>query len=244
MTPASDTTPAAHSATLVVVPTYNEAENIRALIEAVLAMPLSLEILVVDDASPDGTAAIVEEMAGKDARVHLMRRPGKMGLGSAYLDAFRWALRADYPRVVEMDADFSHDPSYLPALLKASEGADLVLGSRYVPGGGTQGWSLLRKLISRAGCFYARTILGLSVRDLTGGYKCFRREILDLIELDEVVSDGYAFQIEMTYRAVRTNFRVAEVPILFVDRKVGKSKMSWKIFLEAARNVWWMRFYL
>jgi dolichol-phosphate mannosyltransferase len=232
------------STALVVVPTYNEAENVRALIEAVLAMPLPLEILVVDDASPDGTAAIVEEMAGKDARIHLMRRPGKMGLGSAYLDAFRWALGRDYALVIEMDADFSHDPGYLPALLKASEDADVVLGSRYVSGGGTVGWTLLRKIISRAGCVYARAILGLSVQDVTGGFKCFRREVLDHIELDEVVSDGYAFQIEMTYRAVRKKFRVAEVPILFTDRRVGKSKMSWKIFLEAARNVWWMRFHL
>jgi dolichol-phosphate mannosyltransferase len=232
------------STALVVVPTYDEAENVRALIEAVLAMPLPLEILVVDDASPDGTAAIVEEMAGKDARIHLMRRPGKMGLGSAYLDAFRWALGRDYALVIEMDADFSHDPGYLPALLKASEDADVVLGSRYVTGGGTVGWTLLRKIISRAGCVYARAILGLSVQDVTGGFKCFRREVLDHIELDEVVSDGYAFQIEMTYRAVRKKFRVAEVPILFTDRRVGKSKMSWKIFLEAARNVWWMRFHL
>ncbi len=229
---------------LVVVPTYNEAENIRALIEAVLAIPFPHEILVVDDASPDGTAAIVEEMAGKDARIHLMRRAGKLGLGSAYLDAFRWALSRDYALVVEMDADFSHDPGYLMALVKASEDADLVLGSRYVPGGGTQGWSFLRKLISRSGCLYARTILGLSIRDLTGGFKCFRRGVLEAIPLDEVVTDGYGFQVEMTYRAVRKNFRVAEVPILFVDRKVGKSKMSWKIFLEAARNVWWMRFHL
>jgi dolichol-phosphate mannosyltransferase len=232
------------STALVVVPTYNEAENVRALIEAVLAIPLPLEILVVDDASPDGTAAIVEELAGKDARIHLMLRPGKMGLGSAYIDAFRWALGRDYALVVEMDADFSHDPGYLPTLLKASEDADVVLGSRYVSGGGTVGWTLLRKIISRAGCAYARAILGLSVQDLTGGFKCFRREVLDLIELDEVVSDGYAFQVEMTYRAVRKNFRVAEVPILFTDRRVGKSKMSWKIFLEAARKVWWMRFHL
>ncbi len=232
------------SATLVVVPTYNEADNVRPLIKAVLSLSLPLEILVVDDGSPDGTADRVEEMAEEDARVHLMRRPGKMGLGSAYLDAFRWALRRDYSRVVEMDADFSHDPRSLADLLQAAEGADLVLGSRYVAGGGTVGWSRLRRFVSRAGSFYARNILGLSIRDLTGGYKCFRREVLEAIPLDEVVSEGYAFQIEMTYRAVRKSFRVVEVPIQFAERRVGESKMSWKIFLETVRNVWWMRFHL
>ncbi|MFQ5912395.1 MAG: polyprenol monophosphomannose synthase [Nitrospinota bacterium] len=236
--------PVRNSAALVVVPTYNEAENIRPLITMVLSLPLALEVLVVDDGSPDGTADLVEKMALEDARVHLLRRPGKMGLGSAYLDAFRWALQRDYVKLVEMDADFSHDPRYLPALLEASERADLVLGSRYVPGGGTVGWSPLRKFISRAGSLYARTVLGLSVRDLTGGFKCFRREVLEAIPLDEVLSEGYAFQIEMTYQAVRKNFRVVEIPIRFAERRVGKSKMSWKIVWEAVRNVWWMRFRL
>ncbi|MBI2881703.1 MAG: polyprenol monophosphomannose synthase [Candidatus Tectomicrobia bacterium] len=241
MTAARFPPPARDSATLVVVPTYNEAENIGPLLRAVLSLPFPLEVLVVDDGSPDGTADRVEEMAREDPRIHLLRRPGKMGLGSAYLDAFRWALRWDYARVVEMDADFSHDPRHLPALLEASERADLVLGSRYVPGGETAGWTPLRKFISRAGSLYARAILGLSVRDLTGGYKCFRRQVLEAIPLDEVVSEGYAFQIEMTFRALRKGFRVIEVPIRFTDRRVGQSKMSWRIFWEAVRNVWWIR---
>ncbi len=244
MTSLSSPTPARTARTLVVVPTYNEVENIGPLIDRVLSLPHPLEILVVDDASPDGTAWRVEQKAENDGRIHLLRRPGKMGLGSAYLDGFRWALQRDYMRVIEMDADFSHDPGRLVDLLQASEEADLVLGSRYVDGGGTVGWSRFRKFISRMGSLYARTILRVPIRDLTSGYKCFHRRVLEAIPLDEVVCGGYAFQIEMTYRALRKQFRVVEVPIQFTERRVGKSKMSWRILLEAVLNVWWMRFRL
>ncbi len=244
MTSLSSPTSARTDRTLVVVPTYNEVENIGPLIDRVLSLPHPLDMLVVDDASPDGTAGRVEQKTEDDGRIHLLRRPGKMGLGSAYLDGFRWALQRDYMRVVEMDADFSHDPGRLVDLLQASEEADLVLGSRYVDGGGTVGWSRFRKFISRMGSLYARTILRISVRDLTSGYKCFHRRVLEAIPLDEVVCGGYAFQIEMTYRALRKQFRVMEVPIQFAERRAGKSKMSWRILLEAVLNVWWMRFRL
>jgi dolichol-phosphate mannosyltransferase len=197
--------------------------------------------LVIDDNSPDGTGALADELAASEPRIHVLHRAGKEGLGRAYLAGFAWALSRGYRLVLEMDADFSHDPKYLPALLAAAKDADLVLGSRYVPGGGTVNWGLARKVLSRGGSLYARTILGLGVRDLTGGFKCFRREVLQAIDLPSVACTGYAFQIELTYRAVRRGFRVAEVPIVFADRRVGTSKMSKRIVFEALRKVWDIR---
>jgi dolichol-phosphate mannosyltransferase len=198
-------------------------------------------VLVVDDNSPDGTGALADAIAAKDPRVKVLHRAGKEGLGKAYLAAFAWALERGYTLVLEMDADFSHDPAHLPAILEAARGADLVLGSRYVPGGGTVNWGLVRKLVSRGGSLYARTLLGLKIRDLTGGFKCFRREVLEAIDLASVECTGYAFQIELTYRALLRGFRVREVPIVFQDRRVGQSKMSKGIVLEAMRKVWSMR---
>jgi len=200
------------------------------------------DVLVVDDNSPDGTGAVADELAAKDAKVHVLHRPGKQGLGTAYVAGFKWALARDYQFLFEMDCDFSHDPKYLPIMLaRARAGADLVLGSRYVDGGGTVNWGPMRKFISRGGSLYARTILGVGVRDLTGGFKCFRRATLEKLDLDSVSAQGYGFQIEMTYRAVKHGLRVEEVPIIFVDRRVGQSKMSKKIFLEAFTLVWKLR---
>jgi len=227
---------------LVCLPTYDERENLAPMIEAILAQVPALEILVIDDNSPDGTGRLADELAARDPRVHVLHRPGKEGLGKAYLAGFAWALQRDYGLVLEMDCDFSHDPKYLPAMLAAVAEHDLALGSRYVPGGGTVNWGLGRKLISRGGSLYARLILGLTARDLTGGFKCFRREVLEAIELSTVQCTGYAFQIELTYRASRRGFRILEVPITFVDRRVGHSKMSRRIVLEAVRKVWSIRF--
>jgi dolichol-phosphate mannosyltransferase len=226
---------------LVCLPTYNEKDNVEPICQAILAAAPSLEILVIDDNSPDGTGAIADRLAAADPRIQVLHRAGKEGLGKAYLAGFAWALERGYRLVLEMDADFSHDPKYLPELLAAARDADLVLGSRYVPGGGTVNWGIGRKVLSRGGSLYARTILGLRVRDLTGGFKCFRREVLEGIDLGSVACSGYAFQIELTYRAVRRGFRVAEVPIVFADRRVGQSKMSKRIVLEALRKVWAIR---
>ncbi len=227
---------------LIVIPTYNERENLARIAEAAFQHLPEAHVLVVDDGSPDGTGELADELGRKDPRVHVMHRAGKLGLGTAYVEGFRWGLARDYDFFFEMDADFSHDPSYLPRLLeRAQGGADVVLGSRYADGGGTQNWGLLRKVISRGGSIYARTILGVPVRDLTGGFKCFRRRVLETIRLDAVRSEGYSFQIEMTYRALREGFSVEELPIIFVDRRVGHSKMSRSIFLEAIWVVWRLR---
>lgn len=226
---------------IVCLPTYDERENVGPIVEAILAAAPALDVLVVDDSSPDGTGALADAIAARDPRVHVLHRARKEGLGKAYLAGFDWALRRGYGLVLEMDADFSHDPKYLPALLAKAEEADVVLGSRYVAGGGTVNWGLGRRVLSRAGSLYARTILGIDVRDLTGGFKVFRREVLEAIDLPTVASAGYAFQIELTYRAIRRGFRVAEVPIVFVDRRVGRSKMSRRIVLEAVRKVWSIR---
>ncbi len=226
---------------LVCLPTYDERENLAPMIDAILAVVPQVDVLVIDDNSPDGTGRLADEIAAREPRVKVLHRSAKEGLGRAYLAGFAWALARDYGLVLEMDCDFSHDPSYLPAMLAAAEGADLVLGSRYVDGGGTVNWGLLRKLISRGGSLYARTILGLAVRDLTGGFKCFRREVLEAIDLATVECTGYAFQIELTYRAARRGFQVREVPIVFADRRVGHSKMSRRIVLEAIRKVWSIR---
>ncbi|GMU03548.1 hypothetical protein KH5H1_76710 [Corallococcus caeni] len=228
---------------LVCIPTYNERDNIGPITQAVLAADPRVDILVVDDNSPDGTGQLADELAAKDPRVRVLHREKKEGLGRAYLAAFRWALAEGYTYILEMDADFSHDPRYLPTFLDAAEGgADLVLGSRYVAGGGTVNWGVGRKIISRGGSLYARSILGVDVRDLTGGFKCFNRRVLESINLDEVRSTGYAFQIELTYRTLRKGFTVREVPIVFEDRRVGHSKMNKKIFVEALGMVWKLRF--
>jgi dolichol-phosphate mannosyltransferase len=225
----------------VCLPTYDEAENLGPMVEAILAATPDVDVLVIDDNSPDGTGRLADQIAAREPRVQVLHRAGKEGLGTAYLAGFAWALQRGYALVLEMDADFSHDPGYLPAMLEKAREADLVLGSRNVPGGGTVNWGLGRRLLSRGGSLYARLILGLPVRDLTGGFKCFRREVLEAIDLPSVECSGYAFQIELTYRAARRGFRVAEIPIVFVDRRVGQSKMSRRIVLEAVRKVWSIR---
>ena len=227
---------------LLCLPTYDERENLESMVEALAEMrtkaPIDGDVLVIDDSSPDGTGAIADRLAADHPWLHVLHRAHKEGLGRAYLAGFRWALERDYAYILEMDCDFSHDPMAVPSLLDAAiAGADLVLGSRYVEGGGVTDWGLSRKIISAGGCLYARTILGLRVRDLTGGFKCFRRHVLERTPLDDVDAQGYMFQIEMTYRAIREGFRVEEVPITFADRKLGGSKMSRKIVLEAVRRV-------
>jgi dolichol-phosphate mannosyltransferase len=224
----------------VIIPTYNEAENIPLLIPQILARP-RFRVLVVDDGSPDGTGAIVAQIAREHPQVALLSRPAKLGLGTAYIAGFRRALDEGAQYIVEMDADFSHDPRYLPALLAAADRYDLVLGSRYVRGGGTTDWGLTRRLISRGGNLYASAILGLPVADSTGGFRCYRRSLLEAIDLGAVRSNGYAFQIEMVYRARTAGARIGEVPIIFPDRRVGKSKMSRRIVVEALINVWRLR---
>ncbi|HTN51586.1 MAG TPA: polyprenol monophosphomannose synthase, partial [Anaeromyxobacter sp.] len=208
---------------------------------AILAAAPEVDVLVIDDSSPDGTGELADRLAAAEPRVKVLHRAGKEGLGKAYLAGFAWALARGYELVLEMDADFSHDPAHLPAMLAAAREADLVLGSRYVPGGGTVNWGLLRRLLSRGGSLYARVLLGLPIRDLTGGFKCFHRRVLEAIGLDTVECTGYAFQIELTYRALRRGFRVVELPIVFADRRVGQSKMSRRIVLEALRKVWSIR---
>jgi dolichol-phosphate mannosyltransferase len=227
---------------LVIIPTYNERENLPQAVAAVHEVLPEAHILVVDDNSPDGTGLIADEMTQKQPFVQVLHRPGKQGLGTAYVAGFRWAIDHGYDYIFEMDADFSHDPKYLPIMLEeARRGADLVIGSRYVDGGGTVNWGPVRKLISRGGSLYARTILGVGVHDLTAGFKCFRRRVLETIALASVSAQGYGFQIEMTYRTLKMGFRVVEIPIVFVDRRVGQSKMSRKIFLEALTLVWKLR---
>lgn len=218
---------------LVVIPTYNEKDNLPRIVPEVLAQDPSISVLVVDDNSPDGTGALADQLAAANPRVQVLHRPGKQGLGKAYLDGFRWALARDFDRIIEMDADFSHNPTYLPGLLKASQDADLVLGSRYVSGVNVINWPMSRLLLSYFANVYARVITGMSVRDLTGGFKCFRRQVLEAINLDAIHSNGYGFQIEMTFRAHRRGFSIREVPIVFVDREHGHSKMSKAIVREA-----------
>ncbi|MDX6534935.1 MAG: dolichol-phosphate mannosyltransferase [Gaiellales bacterium] len=226
---------------LIVLPTYDERENLPRVIEALEAVrpqtPFPGDALIVDDNSPDGTGAIADELAAGRDWLHVMHRPAKDGLGPAYLAGFEWALQRPYTHMLEMDCDLSHPPDRVPAMLDATRDADLVLGSRYVSGGGVAGWPLSRKLISRGGCTYARMILGVPVRDLTGGFKCFRRWVLEQLDLSDVHAGGYAFQIELTYRTLRMGGRVVELPIIFTDRTDGHSKMSRSIVLEAVREV-------
>lgn len=223
------------------MPTYNERENVEALVTRLLGVfddsGINGRVLVIDDGSPDGTGQIADTIAARDGRVKVLHRTSKDGIGPAYRDGFRLALAHGADLVMEMDCDFSHDPAAVPSLVAAAAEADLVLGSRYVPGGGVAEWSALRRAISRGGSLYAKAILGVPVQDLTGGFKCFRRAVLEAIPLDEVGSAGYVFQIEMTYRAILLGFRVKEVPITFTDRTEGTSKMSGNIVVEAATTV-------
>jgi len=222
----------------LVLPTYNEAENIELFLAAVLdQLGPDDHVLVVDDNSPDGTGRLADEYALHEPRVEVLHRQLKEGLRKAYVAGFHHALAAGADYVMEMDSDFSHDPRDIPRLLAAAAGADLVLGSRYVPGGGVTDWGLLRQAISRGGSWYARRLLGVPIRDLTGGFKCFRREVLETIDIDNVHADGYGFQIELTYRAIKAGFLVVEVPIVFRDRRAGQSKMHARIALEAVWKV-------
>ncbi|MEP6809119.1 MAG: polyprenol monophosphomannose synthase [Chthoniobacterales bacterium] len=223
--------------TLIIIPTYNERDSIRALLESIHVHLPTGDILVVDDGSPDGTGELVREIAATDARVRLLERAGKLGLGTAYLAGFRDALAAGYDYVAGMDADFSHDPAVLPQLVEAMAESDLAVGSRYVPGGSTPDWGWHRRGVSRFGNWFARTLLRLPVRDCTTGYKCYRRELLEMLSLKPIDLVGYAFLIETTYRAVEAGARIKEVPITFIDRRVGKSKMSIAIMIEAFRYV-------
>ena len=228
---------------LIVVPTYNEKGNVAGIADRLLAALPETELLFVDDNSPDGTGALLDEIAAAQPRVHVMHRAGKLGLGTAYIEGFGWGLARGYDYLFQMDADGSHDPKYLPQMLGlAEDGADVVVGSRYVPGGGTENWGVGRKLLSRGGSLYARTILGVELRDVTAGFMCWRRAALEAIDLSTITSNGYSFQIEMKYRAVTRQLRVVETPIVFVDRRVGQSKMSRAIFVEALLKVWALRF--
>jgi dolichol-phosphate mannosyltransferase len=227
---------------VICIPTYNEAENLPLIVPAVLASVPGAHVLVVDDNSPDGTGRLADELAAGDRRVKVLHRPGKQGLGKAYLAAFAWALANGYRYVFEFDADFSHDPQYLPGFVAAlADGADMVIGSRRVKGGGVENWGVHRRAISWGGSFYSRAVLGVPVRDLTGGFNGFRRETLEGMDLGHVTSTGYCFQIELKYRAVRAGFRIVEAPIVFGDRVRGKSKMSSRIFAEALKQVWRLR---
>jgi dolichol-phosphate mannosyltransferase len=229
--------------TLVIVPTYNERDNIPEVARRFPAALDGVEILFVDDGSPDGSGELIDGLVAHDPRLHVLHRAGKLGLGTAYLEGFAWALGRDYDTIVEMDADFSHDPRYLPALVeRARAGIDLVVGSRYISGGGTINWGVGRQLISRTGGLYARKILGMAVQDLTSGFVCYRKDALARLDLASVRSNGYSFQIEMKYRAHRAGLAIEEVPIVFEDRRAGQSKMSRAIVAEALAVVWKLRF--
>jgi dolichol-phosphate mannosyltransferase len=232
------------SRALVIVPTYNERSNIERLIPAILAQDSSLEVLVVDDASPDGTGAVVDAVSETNPRVHVLHRSGKLGLGTAYIAGFRWALERKYDLIFEMDADFSHNPERLPEFLEKITEADVVLGSRYQNGHvNVVNWPMSRLFLSYAANLYARAITGLPIFDTTGGFKCFRRHVLESIDLKSVKSNGYAFQIEMSYRAWKHGFNLLEIPIIFVDRTEGESKMSKRIVREAVWMVWRLRWW-
>ena len=226
---------------LVIIPTYNELENIGTLLDRLLALPHGLDVLVVDDNSPDGTGDLVAQRMAQEPRVHLLRRAGKMGLGSAYREGFRYALDRGAEYIFEMDADFSHDPDAIGDFLKNAQEADVVLGSRYLHGVTVVNWPLKRLILSYTANLYTRVVTGLPVNDATGGFKCFRRRALEGIRLDRVRSDGYSFQIEMSYKCWRKGFRIREIPIMFVDRRAGVSKMNRRIIWEAAWMVWRLR---
>lgn len=228
---------------LVIIPTYNERENLPRLVPSILEQDARLDVLIIDDASPDGTGDVADRLAAGESRVHVIHRAGKQGLGTAYLEGFRWGLERDYDLLFEMDADFSHDPSHLPQFLEAAREFDLVLGSRYLHGRVTViNWPITRLILSYGANLYARWVTGLPVTDATGGFKCFRRKVLETIDLDRVGSEGYSFQIEMSLRAWRAGFSLGEIPIVFADRDVGESKMSKRIIWEAVWRVWALRF--
>lgn len=228
--------------TLIIIPTYNERDNVKPIVEAVFSQDLGVDVLVVDDNSPDGTAEIVKDMQSHHPNLHLLSRAGKEGLGRAYIAGFEWGLARGYEALVEMDADFSHRPSDLKPLLQTLKLADFAVGSRYVKGGGTMNWGLMRKVISRGGGIYSRMILGYPLNDWTGGFNAWRAETLKKINLPTVRSNGYSFQIELKYKALRAGCKGMESPILFEDRRVGQSKMSSRIVLEALYRVWLLRF--
>jgi dolichol-phosphate mannosyltransferase len=228
--------------TLIVIPTYSERNNLEGFLHAVRGEAPEADLLVVDDASPDGTGDLADEIARRDTHVSVLHRPAKLGLGTAYMEAFRRGLAQGYDLFFEMDADFSHDPRYLPDFFRAfREGADVVVGSRNIPGGRVEGWGIGRQVLSKGGSLYSRMVLGVGVHDLTTGYKAYSRRALETIGLDSIQSNGYSFQIETTYRALRKGLKVVEVPIVFVDRRVGQSKMSRRIFFEAVGVVWKLR---
>ncbi|MBA3894203.1 MAG: polyprenol monophosphomannose synthase [Gemmatimonadales bacterium] len=226
---------------LVVVPTYNEAMNLPSIVPQILAQDPRIDVLVVDDNSPDGTGEMADRIAAAEPRIHVLHRPDKAGLGKAYLAGFQWALERDYEFVFEMDADFSHDPKFLNEFLEAAKHADLVIGSRYKTGVNVINWPISRLLLSLGANQYARWITGLPVEDSTGGFKCFRRRVLEAIDFDRVRSNGYSFQIEMSFRAWKKGFRLVEIPIVFTDRADGQSKMNKRIVREAIWMVWWLR---
>lgn len=219
--------------TLIIIPTYNELENLRPILNEIFSFAPLTDVLVVDDNSPDGTGKLADEISVENPHVHVLHRAGKLGLGTAYIAGFKYAIEHDYDAAFEMDADFSHDPRYLPDFLKAIEEADLVIGSRYIPGGDTPNWSFTRRMISGCGNIFARFMLGIPVHDCTAGYRCYRREVLESIDLETIQSQGYAFQVELAYRVMRQGFKIVETPIVFMDRRVGKSKMSRAIVIEA-----------
>jgi len=227
---------------LVIIPTYNELENIENIIKAVLAQSKEIDILIVDDNSPDGTSNIVENLKKKNKRINLLKRAGKLGLGSAYVAGFKWAIKSKYDYIFEMDADFSHDPDILPVMLETIKENDLVIGSRYIKGINVVNWPLIRLILSYGASKYVRFITRMPLDDPTGGFKCFRREVLESIDLDGILSDGYSFQVEINYRTWLKKFRIKEIPIVFTDRRSGKSKMSKKIVREAIYMVWKLRF--
>lgn len=229
---------------LVITPTYNERANVPTLVQRVLAQDPRIEVLFVDDNSPDGTGDLIADLATREPRIHLLRRAGKLGLGTAYRDGFRWALARDYELIFEMDADFSHDPAHLPEFLRAAESADFVLGSRYLNGKVTVvNWPMSRLLLSYGANIYARMVTGMRLWDATGGFKCFHRRVLEAIDLGDVRSNGYGFQIEMSFRAIRKGFLPVEIPIVFADRTEGESKMSGHIVREAILMVWRLRWW-
>ncbi|MFU8803711.1 MAG: polyprenol monophosphomannose synthase [Bradymonadaceae bacterium] len=230
------------SKTLICMPTYNEAGNIFPITQAILETVPDVHILIIDDSSPDGTGELADELAAGDERIHVLHRTAKEGLGKAYIAGFEWALARDYERILEMDADFSHQPKYLPEMIGQLSNYDVVVGSRYVAGGGTEDWGLVRRLISRGGGMYSRTILGLDVQDLTAGFVGWQRHVLETLDLTSVEASGYVFQIEMKYRAHQAGFKILEIPITFPDRQVGESKMTPNIALEALGRVWKIRF--